>query len=200
MQKPTQRLHQYLQWAVAAAAALALAFTVVGVPVSESRNNASTAVATAGSEEAAPGVCDANAKPANLTFTLKDMTGKSVKLADYKGKVIVLDFWATWCGPCKIEIPWFVDFQNRYGKQGFSVLGVVVEDSVDKLKPFADQYKMNYPILVGIDREDVTDAYGPIWGLPTTFLISRDGKICKNHAGLISKGSFERTIQALLSS
>jgi peroxiredoxin len=200
---------------VAAAAALALAFTVVGAPLSKVLSGPSatpgagpsaaleagpSALLGTGVEGAAPGVCDANAKPANFSFTLKDMTGKAVKLSDYKGKVVVLDFWATWCGPCKIEIPWFVDFQNKYGSQGFSVLGVVVEDSVDKVKPFADEHKMNYPILLGIDRDDVTDAYGPIWGLPTTFLIARDGKICKKHAGLISKESFEKTIKALLSS
>lgn len=207
MQKRAQVFHQYLQWMVVAAAALALAFTVVGAPMSKAVGGSSTApgadpstVLGAGTEEAAPAVCDANAKPANYSFTLKDMAGKAVKLSDYRGKVVVLDFWATWCGPCKIEIPWFIEFQNKYGGKGLSVLGVVVEDSVDKLKPFADQYKMNYPILVGIDRDDVTEAYGPIWGLPTTFLIGRNGKICKKHAGLIAKESFERTIKVLLSS
>ncbi|MBI3264506.1 MAG: TlpA family protein disulfide reductase [Acidobacteria bacterium] len=207
MPKPTEHLHRSLQWMVAAAAASALAFTVVGAPWSRATSRRSPTLEAgpstslgAGVGEAAAGVCDANPKAANFSFTLNDMAGKAVKLADYKGKVIVLDFWATWCGPCKIEIPWFVDFQNKYGRQGLSVLGVVVEDTVDKLKPFADQYKMNYPILIGIDRDDVTDAYGPIWGLPTTLLIGRDGKICKKHAGLISKDSFEKTIKALLSS
>ncbi len=200
MQRPAGRYHRYLQWTVAAAAALALAFTVIGRPLSDSDTTPSPALEAASGSEAAPGVCDANAKAANFSFSLKDMSGKSVKLADFKGKVILLDFWATWCGPCKIEIPWFVDFQNKYASQGLAVLGVLVEDTVDKLKPFADQYKMNYPVLIGIDRDDVTEAYGPIWGLPTTLLIARDGKICKRHPGLTSKEYFERTIKALLSS
>ncbi|MBI4476335.1 MAG: TlpA family protein disulfide reductase [Acidobacteria bacterium] len=200
-----RRLPSYVRWTIAAVAALGLAFAVIGVPLIDSHTSTAEDVGPSAAvevpvEAAAPGVCDANAKAANFSFTLKESTGKSVKLSDYKGRVVLLDFWATWCGPCKIEIPWFVEFQNKYGNQGFSVLGVLVEDSEDKLKPFADQYKMNYPVLIGIDREDVTNAFGPIWGLPTTFLIGRDGKICKKHAGLISKDLFERTIKALLSS
>src|SRR6185503_18620681 len=88
--------------------------------------------------------CPANAKPANLNFTLKDVAGNNVKLTSLKGKVVLLDFWATWCGPCKIEIPWFIEFQNKYGKSGLEVIGVVTEDTVDKAKPFAEQWKMNY--------------------------------------------------------
>lgn len=192
------QVHTMVQWAVAAAACLGLAFTVIGVPPRDSHPE--DPVATVEAAMAPAGTCDAAAKPANLSFTLKDTAGRQVKLADYKGKVILLDFWATWCGPCKVEIPWFVEFQNKYGGQGFSVLGIVVQDSEDKVKPFADQFKINYPVLIGIDREDVEDAYAPMWGLPTTFIIGRDGKICRKHMGLVSKDSFERTIKALLTS
>ena len=119
-------------------------------------------------------------------------------LADYKGKVILLDFWATWCGPCKVEIPGFVDLQTRYGKDGLQVLGVSVDDTLDKLTPYAAELKMNYPVLQGLGRDDVQDAFGPIWGLPTTFVIARDGKICAKHAGMSTKQQFEKEIKALL--
>ena len=144
------------------------------------------------------GMCDTNQKPANLNFTLKDMTGKDVSLGAYKGKVIVLDFWATWCGPCKIEIPWFIEFQNKYGKQGLQVVGVSTDDTLDKLKPFVTQYKMNYTVPQGLDHDDVQDAFGPIFGLPVTLVISRTGKVCSKHVGLGSKPDFENTIKSLL--
>jgi thiol-disulfide isomerase/thioredoxin len=138
-------------------------------------------------------VCPAGAKKANLDFTIEDMNGQKVKLASYKGKVILLDFWATWCGPCKAEIPNFVELQQQYGRQGLSVLGLSVDDTVDKLKPFADDLKMNYPVLVGLGRDDVQDAFGPIWGIPTTFLISRDGRICRKNTGIQGKDKYDRS-------
>ena len=145
-------------------------------------------------------LCDPNPKTANLNFVLKDMNGKDFNLASQKGKVILLDFWATWCPPCKVEIPWFIEFQRTYGPQGFTVVGVSVDDSMAKLKPFADQFKMNYPVLVGDGRDDVKGpkAYGPMWGLPKTFLIGRDGKICKTHVGFAQKETFEKQIKALM--
>jgi len=147
---------------------------------------------------AAGGSCPANAKPANLNFTLKDLNNKDVKLSSFKGKVILLDFWATWCGPCKVEIPWFIEFQNKYKQQGLEVIGVVTEDTLDKAKPFAAQWKMNYTILQGNERDDVDEAFGPMYGLPVTVLISRDGKICGKHIGLSGKDIFEKEIKSLL--
>jgi thiol-disulfide isomerase/thioredoxin len=175
------------RWAIAAVGALALALlTLPADPWS-----ALGAFATGGA-------CPANAKPANLNFTLKDLNNKDVKLSSFKGKVILLDFWATWCGPCKIEIPWFIEFQNKYKQQGLEVIGVVTEDTLDKAKPFAAQWKMNYTILQGNERDDVDDAFGPMYGLPVTVLISRDGKICGKHIGLSGKDVFEKEIKSLL--
>ena len=107
----------------------------------------------------APATCPANAKKANLDFTVTDMNGASVKLSSFKGKVILLDFWATWCPPCKAEIPGFVELQEAYRDKGLQVVGVSVDDTPDKLKPFASEYKMNYPVLVGLERDDLQDAY-----------------------------------------
>jgi thiol-disulfide isomerase/thioredoxin len=147
---------------------------------------------------AAGAACPANAKAANMNFTLKDMNNRDVKLADYKGKVVLLDFWATWCGPCKVEIPWFVEFQQKYGPSGLQVVGVSVDDTVDKLKPYVTQYKMNYPVLQGLMHDDIQDAYGPMWGIPVTAVISRDGKICAKHTGMSTKETFEAEIKSLL--
>ena len=147
---------------------------------------------------AVPAGCDPKAKAANLKFSLKDITGKDVALSSYKGKVILLDFWATWCAPCKVEIPWFVEFYKKYQTRGFVVLGVSVDDPVSKLEPFVTRYKMNYPVLIGDARDDVKDAYGPLVGFPTSVLIGRDGTICKTHVGFAPKEQFERDINALL--
>ena len=182
----------HMRWIVAtlSASALALLTLPVALPLFDDVHPDIDAAAGNG--------CPANAKAANLNFTLKDTNNKDVKLASYKGKVILLDFWATWCGPCKVEIPWFIEFQNKYGRSGLQVVGVSVDDPLDKLKPFIAQNKLNYTILQGLDREDVQDAYGPMFGFPTTFVISRDGKICLKHVGLGPKASFENAIKALL--
>ena len=144
--------------------------------------------------------CDAAPKVANLNFTLTDINGKKFNLASLKGKVIVLDFWATWCAPCKVEIPWFVEFQKKYGPQGFTAVGISVDDPVEKLKPFAAEFKMNYPVLLGDGRDDIQGpkGFGPMFGLPKTFVIGRDGKICKTHVGFSQKETLEKQIKSLL--
>jgi thiol-disulfide isomerase/thioredoxin len=136
-------------------------------------------------------------KPAPLHFTLKDMNGADVKLASFKGKVILLNFWATWCGPCKAEIPSLVELQHQYADD-LVVLGFSVDDTVDKMKPYAKQYNINYPLLVGNGREDVQEAFGPLFGIPVSVIIGRDGKIAKKHSGIATKSQFEREIKALL--
>ena len=136
-------------------------------------------------------------RAAPLQFTMKDMNGIDVKLASFKGKIILLNFWATWCGPCRAEIPSLVELQQQYGDR-LVVLGVSIDDPLNKLKPYATEMHMNYPVLVGKDRQDVQDAYGPLWGIPVSVFVDRDGKIWKRHSGIASKDQFEREIKALL--
>lgn len=140
--------------------------------------------------------CLADAKPA-ADFTLPTLEGQSLKLSSLKGKVVLLNFWATWCGPCKAEIPSFVELQQQY-KSDLVVVGLSVDDPVDKAKAFATDYKINYPIVLGQGHDDIQDAYGPIYGIPASFLISRDGKVCKRHLGIAPKAQFEREIKGLL--
>ena len=132
-------------------------------------------------------------------FELKSIDGKSYKLADLRGKAVLLNFWATWCPPCKIEIPWFIELQKQYANQGLIVVGVAMDDDTNKqkvVKDFADQMKIDYPILLGTDQ--VADQYGGVDALPTTFFIGRDGKIVRRVMGLAGHSEFEEAIQAAL--
>lgn len=132
-------------------------------------------------------------------FELKDVNGHAVKLSDYRGKVVLLDFWATWCGPCKIEIPWFQEFERQNKDKGFAVIGVAMdEEGWQVVKPFAQHMSINYRLVVGNDA--IGDLYGEggIDALPTTFLIDRGGRIASVHVGLSSKSDFEDDIQELL--
>jgi peroxiredoxin len=130
-------------------------------------------------------------------FELKDAAGKLVHLADYKGKVVVLDFWATWCGPCGVEIPWFVEFQRKYKDRGFEVLGVSMDDDGWKaITPFVAEKQINYRIVLGDDKTG--DQYGGVEALPTTFVIDRQGRIASVHVGLANKKDFEDAIEKLL--
>ncbi len=142
--------------------------------------------------------CPVKARPANLEYTLKDMYGRDVKLADYRGKVVLLNFWATWCGPCQAEIPGFVELQAKYKKQGLEILGVSISDTMEQLPPFAKEFKINYPLLVGQDHDDLMQAYGATTAIPVTVLIARNGSICDRHMGLVDLDQVEREIKSLL--
>jgi peroxiredoxin len=184
------------RWMVAAAAAVGLGLAALPFMGTRAEQPEDATVATAPGAKGA-GVCDAKTKKAP-DFELPDFTGKTVRLADYKGKVVFVNFWATWCGPCKYEIPVFVDLQAKYGAQGLAFLGISVDDEASALKPFVDQYKMNYPVLVGLGREEVQEAYGPMLGIPVTVVIGRDGNMCTRYFGLRPKDRFEADIKALL--
>jgi peroxiredoxin len=130
-------------------------------------------------------------------FSLAAIDGTTVKLSDYRGKAVLLNFWATWCEPCKIEMPWFVDLQKKYGPQGLQVIGVAMDDASPKeIGEFAHKIGVNYPVLVGKDA--VGDQYGGIPYLPSTFYISRDGKVVDRVFGLVSRSEIENNIQRAL--
>ena len=194
--EPEGRPSRRATWLAMGAVAVALGLIWLAPGINDSHVDEG-----AGSAEADfPGEPDdakAAGKPAPLHFTLKDMNGADVKLASFKGKVILLNFWATWCGPCKAEIPSLVELQHQYADD-LVVLGFSVDDTVDKMKPYAAQYKINYPLLVGNGREDVQEAFGPLYGIPVSVIIDREGKIAKKHSGIATKAQFEREIKALL--
>jgi cytochrome c biogenesis protein CcmG/thiol:disulfide interchange protein DsbE len=130
-------------------------------------------------------------------FTLKNSSGDPVRLGDFRGRVVLLNFWATWCGPCQVEIPWFVEFEKKYQGEGFTVLGVSMDDEGWKVvKPFVAAKNINYPVVLG--DEKVNQLYGGIDALPTTLVLGRDGRIVFIHSGLIGKDEYRREILQLL--
>jgi len=134
--------------------------------------------------------------PLAPAFSLTDITGQPLKLGDFQGKVVMLDFWATWCEPCRVEIPGFIELQKRYGAQGFTMVGISMNDNPEPVVDFYRELQMNYPVAVGNSR--LGDLYGGIPGLPTTFLIGRDGRIYAKHVGATDPTVFETEIQQLL--
>jgi peroxiredoxin len=130
-------------------------------------------------------------------FTLEDAGGKSVKLSDFRGKVVLLNFWATWCHGCKIEIPWFIGFQQAYRERDFVVLGVAFDaDGWKSVRPYMEEKKVNYRMMLGNDA--IADLYGGLQGLPETYVIDRAGRIAATHVGLITESGYRAEIEALL--
>jgi peroxiredoxin len=130
-------------------------------------------------------------------FSLPDLDGKVVSSSSYAGKVVILDFWATWCGPCRLEVPHFVNLQSKYGSQGLVVVGLSIDQGgAADVQPFADEFHVNYPILFA--DEGTTSDYGGIAGIPTTFVIDRSGKVVKRFIGYTPPEVFEETIRPLL--
>jgi cytochrome c biogenesis protein CcmG/thiol:disulfide interchange protein DsbE len=147
-------------------------------------------------------VCDVAhiaAQPQPLILQVQNLDGKMQWLTDFKGKVVLLNFWSTTCPPCRVETPWFVEFQQRWEKHGFTVVGVSMDDTADAIRTFNAQFSVNYPMLAGRDvEENIQKAAGGIWGLPTSFLIGRDGKVLKKHLGLTPKAVLEKEITEAL--
>ena len=129
------------------------------------------------------------------SFTLSDIGGRSVSLSDYHGKVVILDFWAPWCPPCRREIPDFIALQNQYASQGLQVIGIGL-DQPNNVAAFAQQQGINYPVVIGDDA--ITNLYGGISGIPTTFFIDRQGNIKNRFVGFTRKSVFEEEIKKLL--
>lgn len=140
-------------------------------------------------------------------FTLEDLSGKKVSLASYKGKAVLINFWATWCGPCKIETPWLVELRNQYASKGFEILGVSADDlDLDDQKKLADEKRdiakfahdehMQYPVL--INGETLDKPYGGLDALPTSYFVDRNGNVVAAEMGLTSKADLEGNIRKAL--
>jgi peroxiredoxin len=186
------------RWVIAAVAALALGvLTMSGMFGPSKRVEVETPPIEFARDTARSPICKAEGK-ANLNFTVKDMNGASVRLADYQGKVIVVNFWATWCPPCKAELPGLIELYDQYKDKGLVVLGISGDDDAETLRAFATEWKIKYPMIVGRDENELLDAYGPIFGYPISVIVGRDGALCGKHVGPATKEEFEREIKALL--
>ena len=184
------------RWIAAAAAALGVA--LFAVPLlrgpDDYAGEAKDGAAAAGSGR----TCATNKGGANFDFTLQGINGADVSLSAYKGKVVLLNFWATWCGPCKVEIPDFVEAYSHYRDRGFVILGVLSQDdpAPQDLREFMSTFRMNYPVFR--QNEQFEDAFGSLWALPTSFIIDRNGAICTKHMGPVSRELLDREIRSLL--
>jgi peroxiredoxin len=146
---------------------------------------------------ASPGLRVTSAEhPFAPEFSLPDMTGQQLRLSDDRGKVVLLDFWATWCDPCREEIPRFVELQDKLGDQGFRIIGISMDDGPEPVRDFYQQFKMNYPVVMG--NAKIGELYGGVLGLPIAFVIGRDGRIYAKHIGATDTSLLEREIEAQL--
>ena len=188
------------RWVIAGAAVLALGILTLpmlqGKRGGERLGSSAAGSGPSGTDKGLPSTCDATGR-GRLDFVLNDKYNTPVHLADYKGKVVLLNFWATWCGPCQEEIPEFVELYDKYKSQGLVIVGISIDDTAQQLQPFTAQWHMQYPVLQM--KPEVEDEYGPFYGIPTTYLLARNGSICTKHLGPASKEEFEKEIKALLS-
>jgi len=130
-------------------------------------------------------------------FSLKSTDGSTFELAKLKGKVVVVNFWATWCGPCRSEIPGFLEVYRQYKSKGLEIVGVSLDrGGWSEVRPFVEKYKVSYPVVVG--DGNLADAYGGIEAIPTTFVVDKKGNIVNKHLGYLNKAAFEKMIKDLL--
>jgi cytochrome c biogenesis protein CcmG/thiol:disulfide interchange protein DsbE len=130
-------------------------------------------------------------------FELPDVAGAMVKLSDFKGKVVLVNFWATWCAPCEIETPWFVEFDKKYRENGLQIVGISLdEEGVEPVKKFMERYSIEYKIVMG--NEETAQNFGGVVGLPTSFIVDQEGKFYSMHRGLVSKDLYVEEIEGLL--
>ncbi|MBU2491725.1 MAG: TlpA family protein disulfide reductase [Bacteroidetes bacterium] len=132
------------------------------------------------------------------SFELSTTDGAKINLNDYKGKVVILDFWATWCGPCRRGIPDLVELKDKYKDKGFEIIGITVDqaNTMDQVIPFINNYKINYPVAYA--NSDIIKKYGGIDAIPTSFIIDKEGKIVSKHVGLIMKEQYIKEIEEIL--
>lgn len=167
-----------LAWGVLMAGALAITYTFAP---------------SVGNKEPVP----VEKRIAAADFKLVDSNGKEVKLSDYKDKVVLLNFWATWCGPCQVEIPWFKEFEQTYKDRGFAVLGVSADEGGwPVVKEYMADHPINYRIV--LDDGNMPEPYSAVQALPTTFLVDRQGRIAAQHTGLVSKDTYQYGVEQLL--
>jgi peroxiredoxin len=176
--KKSSKSFAWVIWPIVGVGAMALMLRMQQPPVASSADSTPST-----SSSAAP------------AFTLTDINGGTVSLSDFKGKVVILDFWATWCPPCKREIPDFITLQSEYASKGLQIVGIAL-DQPDKVRAFAQQNGMNYPVLLGTDQ--ISALYGGIEGIPTTFILDKNGNIVNRFEGFRPKEDFEVEITKLL--
>ena len=133
----------------------------------------------------------------SLDFVLKDMNGADVRLADFKGRPVLINFWATWCAPCKAEVPWFVEFAEKYRGERLAVVGISVDDEPEAIRAFAAEYKVTYPKLVGLGQDELREAYDASMIIPVSWLIKSDGTVFAKAVGIHSKEWFDSKLQSM---
>jgi peroxiredoxin len=207
-QRNTKRLHGR-SWAWVAAGALAASFSLVAFPATRilAQRCVSACVGQSSpvrqfftGNSATLAASTVFKKPADRTmapdFTLNDASGQSVKLSEFRGRVVLLNFWATWCGPCKVEIPLLMEFQRTYRNRDFVVLSVSLDESWKVVKPYIEEERMNYRVMIG--NSDVAHQYGGLEVIPSTLIIDKSGRIAATHLGLCSRKEYEADIQAVV--
>lgn len=145
---------------------------------------------------AASCICLLAAKPLAPDFMVKDSSGAGLRLSAYKGKVVLLNFWATYCVPCRTEIPWFIEFDKSYRDKGLVVVGISMDEEWADVKKFVGEKRIDYKI--GLGNEDLAKKYGGLDALPETYIIDREGRVAAHHVGLVPKADVEKEITQVL--